>query len=451
MQKKRVKRVICLLASVAMLMSLLTGCGEKETAQTEGGGSEPVAEKEAAAEGPVRLVYMTSWEDKTEYNEYVAEVGKKFAEENPDICSGVDILPVSYSGYEAKFQTALASGTYVCDIFQGQPQTYHAFADPMPEEFADWVDENVVDYLKAIGTYDGVRYGIPQEAGNFQQLYINVDMFEEAGLDPNVPPKTFAELKEMAAKLTQYNDDGSIKVAGFGIRYSGEGQGIADKNLSTIHSFGGKMFDPETDTASGLANSPETIEGVKWIKSLLDDNITNTEIGVPETAFGQGTAAMILRESWVVGHLENNAPEINFKVYPIPVVEGQEAVGAGNLFPWAHMVYKDSPNKEVAWKFLEYLYADAENDLNMNIAAGYLPVLKGNYDTEYVKSRKDYDSVMAVLDRGYTPCSDYYVEEMSELSAIFGNAILEVLYDESTPEDAMNYAAEQMDIVLQEE
>ena len=40
MQKKRVKRVICLLASVAMLMSLLTGCGEKETAQTEGGGSE---------------------------------------------------------------------------------------------------------------------------------------------------------------------------------------------------------------------------------------------------------------------------------------------------------------------------------------------------------------------------------------------------------------------------
>ena len=146
MQKKRVKRVICLLASVAMLMSLLTGCGEKETAQTEGGGSEPVAEKEAAAEGPVRLVYMTSWEDKTEYNEYVAEVGKKFAEENPDICSGVDILPVSYSGYEAKFQTALASGTYVCDIFQGQPQTYHAFADPMPEEFADWVDENVVDY-----------------------------------------------------------------------------------------------------------------------------------------------------------------------------------------------------------------------------------------------------------------------------------------------------------------
>ena len=53
----------------------------------------------------------------------------------------------------------------------------------MPEAFAAWVDENVVDYLKDIGVYDGVRYGVPQEAGNFQQLYINVDMFEAAGLD----------------------------------------------------------------------------------------------------------------------------------------------------------------------------------------------------------------------------------------------------------------------------
>ena len=49
---------------------------------------------------------MTSWEDKVDYNNYVAEVGKRFAEEHPDLCSGVDVLPVSYSGYEAKFQTA---------------------------------------------------------------------------------------------------------------------------------------------------------------------------------------------------------------------------------------------------------------------------------------------------------------------------------------------------------
>lgn len=137
-----------------------------------------------ASEGPVKLVYMTSWGDKVEYNNYIAEAGARFAEAYPELCSGVEILPVEYAGYEAKFQTALASGTNVCDIFQGQPQTYHDYADPMPEEFAAWLDENVVDYLVDIGVYDGVRYGVPQEAGNFQQLYINIDMFKEAGLDP---------------------------------------------------------------------------------------------------------------------------------------------------------------------------------------------------------------------------------------------------------------------------
>lgn len=411
------------------------------------GGTMPVSADESK---PVKLVYMTSWEDKVEYNDYIAKIGEQFAEEYPELCSGVEILPVSYSGYEAKFQTALASDTYVCDIFQGQPQTYHEFADPMPEEFSKWIDDNVVEYLRDIGIYDGVRYGVPQEAGNFQQLYINVDMFEEAGLDPDTPPQTLEELKAAAEKLTQYDEAGNVSVAGLAVRYSGEGQGIADKNLTYFHAFGARLFDPETMTASGYVNSAEAVAALDYLKSLLDENITNLEIGVPETVFGQGRAAMMTRESWVVGYLQNNAPDINFKVYPFPVVDGQEPVGAGNLFPWANMVVKDSPNKEVAWKFLEYLYASAENDLNMVMTAGYLPILKENYSTDYVKTRPDYDSVMAVLERDYTPAYDYYIEEMTELTTIFGNAILEVLYDESSPQDALDYAAEQMDAVLAE-
>ncbi len=114
------------------------------------------------------------------------------------------------------------------------------------------------------------------------------------------------------------------------------------------------------------------------------------------------------------------------------------------------MVYKDSPNKAVAWKFLEYLYANVENDLKMNESAGYLPVLAENYTTDYVTSRPDYVSVSTVLERDYTPCYDYYVEEMTELAASFGNGILKVLYDEASAEDAMNTAAAEMDEILAE-
>ena len=399
---------------------------------------------------PVKLVYMTTWEDKVEYNAYIEEAGKRFAEEYPDLCSGVEILPVSYSGYEAKFQTALSSESYVCDIFQGQPQTYHGFADPMPEAFAAWIDENVVSYLKDIGIFEGVRYGIPQEAGNFQQLYINIDMFKEAGLDPENPPKTMDELKEYAKKLTKYDADGNLVQAGFAIRYSGEGQGIADKNLTFFHAFGARLFDPETLTADGIVNSEKAVAAMNYLKGFLDDGITNLEIGVPETVFGQGRAAMIMRESWVVGYLQNNAPDINFTVCAVPVTEGNTPVGAGNLFPWANMVCKDSPNKEVAWKFLEYLYADPAVDLAMNMSAGYLPILAVNYDTDYVKNRPDYGSITAMLERDYTPAYDYYIEEMTEVTTAFGNAILNVLYGESDAESALNEAAEQIDEILAE-
>ena len=44
-------------------------------------------------------------------------------------------------------------------------------------------------------------------------MYYNLDMFEAAGISE--PPKTTEELKDAAAKLTEFNDDGSIKVAGF--------------------------------------------------------------------------------------------------------------------------------------------------------------------------------------------------------------------------------------------
>jgi len=44
-------------------------------------------------------------------------------------------------------------------------------------------------------------------------LYYNTDMFDAAGLTE--PPKTTDELVDYAKQLTQFNSDGSIKVAGF--------------------------------------------------------------------------------------------------------------------------------------------------------------------------------------------------------------------------------------------
>lgn len=50
--------------------------------------------------------------------------------------------------------------------------------------------------------WKGRCYGIPIET-NTLALFYNVDMFKEAGLDPNRPPTTWEELTSYAAKLTK--------------------------------------------------------------------------------------------------------------------------------------------------------------------------------------------------------------------------------------------------------
>ncbi|QQO08432.1 extracellular solute-binding protein [Breznakiella homolactica] len=405
-------------------------------------------EKDAAPKGPVKLVYMTEWEQMTEFNNYFVEKGKEFAALYPNECSGVEVITVPYSGYEAKFLSSFHSNTQVCDFFKGMPHIWaglYNFADPMPKALADRLNRELVSYLEPIGMYEGVRYGYPVEAGNFQQLYINEDMFREAGLDPAKPPRTFDELLEYAKKLVKYDASGNVTVAGFALRYSGEGQGVADKNLTILHAFGGKMFDPDRKVATGVVNSPESIQGLDWIKKCLDEKVTSLEIGVPETAFGQGRAAMILRESWVSGWLDLNAPDINYRIYPAPAQK--VAIGGGNLFPWANMVYSNSPNKELAWKFLDFLLT-SENDLEQSKRQGLLPVMAAGYESDYVKNRIDYQSVSEVIKRGPGPAYDYYIPEMNQLASIFGSAIQEVMYGRATSKSALDNAARSMDQVL---
>jgi len=162
-------------------------------------------------------------------------------------------------------------------------------------------------------------------------------------------------------------------------------------------------------------------------------------------AFTQEMAAMILRESWIAGWLAENAPDINYKIYPAP--KQKEAIGGGNLFPHADLVYKYSLHKEMAWKFLEFHFTP-EHDLEQNMIQGYLPRYDVNYDTEYVKSRPDYNSINEILKRGIGPAYSYHEPKMNEIAHELGDAVLNVLYGNMTPKMALDQAAERIEHIL---
>jgi ABC-type glycerol-3-phosphate transport system substrate-binding protein len=121
------------------------------------------------------------------------------------------------------------------------------------------------------------------------------------------------------------------------------------------------------------------------------DKVASLSFGNPEDAFGQKRAAVIFRESWFFGWLKKNAPDVNFKVYALPC---EKAVpGAGALFPWTDLVYKNSPNKQVAWEFMSSSAIQGRHGASPD--AGHPSRLDANLDSDYVKSRPDYQSTKA--------------------------------------------------------
>jgi hypothetical protein len=198
-----------------------------------------------------------------------------------------------------------------------------------------------------VGKWKDARYGIPIEHGNFQQMYINVDMFKKAGLNPDDPPKT---MTAFLADLEADDSDpkGGEPTCGFAIRSKGHPVGITDKFLPFAHAWGARLLSPDLDKATGYANSPQMVAALTFFGDLvLKDKVATLAFGNPEDAFGQKRAAVIFRESWFFGWLKKNAPDVNFKVYALPCEKA--CPGAGALFPWTDLVYKNSPNKQMAW------------------------------------------------------------------------------------------------------
>jgi multiple sugar transport system substrate-binding protein len=393
-----------------------------------------------------KVVFWTHWEQNPEFNKWYETKGKEFAKKTG---YEVEVVTIPYQGYEAKYLAAFMAKSGAPDMFMGMTHHWcgqYDFCDKMPDDLAKTWEENLPKYMVPIGKWKGARYGMPIEHGNFQQMYINVDMFKKAGLNPDRPPKTFDEWLAAMKKLSIYDAKGEPTQVGFAIRSKGHPVGITDKFLPFAHAFGARMLSPDLDKATGYANSPEMVAALTFFGNLvLKDKVASLAFGNPEDAFGQKRAAVIFRESWFFGWVKKNAPEVNFKVYALPC--GKTCPGAGALFPWTDLVFKNSPNKQMAWEFHRFI-SNAKDDLDHHQVQQILPAWTANLETPYVKSRPDYQSTKEMLAQPVPPT--YFHPKSNELATAFGEAVVGVLFGKGQPKPLLDEAAAKMDRILKD-
>jgi multiple sugar transport system substrate-binding protein len=211
-------------------------------------------------------------------------------------------------------------------------------------------------------TYKGTRCALPALADVYG-LYYNTDLLKNAGY--TAPPKTATELLNMAVKMTTYNTDGSIKVAGFvptfGF-YEMAPAHIAPAWGASWETSGGK---------SGISADPHWQAMLEWQKKFVDaigyDKLKRFTAGAGSSEFSAsnlfetGKIAMNLDGEYRTAFIKAEHPELKYGTAPFPVDDSQPGLyGAGYVTGNLIGIPKTSTGdkREAAWQLIKYFATD---------------------------------------------------------------------------------------------
>lgn len=161
---------------------------------------------------------------------------------------------------------AVAAGTGMADVIISDRRTLpREAADGVYLPLQEWADrdnvsrEQFYNWAWDQGIYEGQIYGIPHET-DVTVLFYNKTLFKEAGLDPNRPPVTWAEVERYADKLDKIGPDGKLeRVAFFPLWSRGVDVWQYTNDADMIRQDG----TPDI-------NNPRMVQTVEWIKTWVD-------------------------------------------------------------------------------------------------------------------------------------------------------------------------------------
>jgi sn-glycerol 3-phosphate transport system substrate-binding protein len=208
-------------------------------------------------------------------------------------------------------------------------------------------------------------------------MWYNKDAFKKAGLNPDVPPKTWPEVFAAAKKLKANGHPN----CGFGNAWV---TWVNLEQLSAWHNL------PLATKANGMEGFDTVLEfnsptHVKHLQNLVDLQKDNTysysgRTNTGEGRFTSGECAIFLTSSGFFGNVRKNA-KFDFANAPMPYypdVAGapqNSIIGGASL--WVMGGRSAQESKGVA-KFFTFL-SDTDRQVEVHKKSGYLPITKAAY------------------------------------------------------------------------
>lgn len=428
--------------SVLLLAALLAGCG--------GGGK--AAEQPASSGGSVDSkghVSLEFWFSLGGDNGKAVEELVRRYNDSQDAVTVTATYQGDYNAAMAKIYSSVTSGSTpaVAQVggapllgTSGAILPISDFTKNDPSFDLDQIRPAFIEY----NSVKGIQWSMPFN-NSVPVLYYNKDLFTAAGLDPEKPPTTIDELRDMANKLTlDPGNTGTPSQWGFNINDG------THWYLSTMFlENGGQIVNDEMTQV--LYDSPPAVEMLQvWSDWVNTDHIMPpNQHSESQSDFLAGKLAMYAGSSSSLSSLISGATfNLGVGVFPAVGSTQKYPIGGGSL-----MIFKNQDERitQASWDFVKFMVSK-ENDIYLATHTGYLPIYTSAFDwpeiQQLIKDQPQRAAAIQALD---------YVTSIPVFPAL-GNsdlalrmAVQEVELGKSTPAQSLAKAKAGVDRAMVEQ
>ncbi len=396
---------------------------------------------------------FSSWHlVETVWGKSLREAINIFESQNPGI--RVTPEPVSYAEKEPRYQAECAARR-MPDVVKLHNFSLTMFFElgcaadltpfvqkERPGFIAAW-DEAAIKVM----THKGRLMALPQDYMSMVLVY-NRELFKAAGLDPNKPPKNWAEFLDYSKRLTRDTDgDGRLDQWGFSIP-AAKGPGLPLRVMPVVWSFGADFLTP--DNRRSAMDTREFREAFSYIVELstvhkvVPPGVTTFGPGDVRTQMAHRRVAMKVGSGWSYPIINAINPGLNaaetLEAAPVPV--GKKQITAAWLSGWLMSPHTRHP--EAAWKFMRFL---GSKEIEK----------KFFYDNRVISSRKDVNSLPMVQTDKFSRVIwaqtkharlEPLIKEWPEVFDAFATALQEAMTGAKTTDRALSDAHARVNSIL---
>ena len=288
----------------------------------------------------------------------------------------------------------------------------------------------------------GKTWGVPFQRSTIV-LYWNKDLFKEAGLDPDVPPATWAEQVTFAQKLTKLDASGASQ---WGIQVPSSGfpywlfQGFTTQAGTVLmNEEGNRSFYDRAEVVEALTY---------WVDLSRKHKVHPTGIvewGTTPKDFFEKKAAMIWTTTGNLTNVRNNA-KFPFGVAMLPAGKRRGSpTGGGNFY-----ISRKAPaaQQEAAFKFMRWI-TSPERAAQWCVDTGYVAVRPDAFETAALKQYvTDFPAAAVARDQLQYAVAELSTHENQRVTKALNDGLQAALTGTKSPEQAMKDSQAEAERIL---